>query len=471
MAKMVEKASETTIEEILENLLVAQRQGRRVGLFLGHRAGALFSNNTLYEALEKTVKSEKDLSALLTSDTLAIEDMLRLHLQSMSNLSPLDKFKKCHDTLRDHFSEKGIHTILVHAIAPVRYRKEDDLLAQLIKKGFFNPVITTSIDTLLEDACKVFCGMQQPGDYQVINYGKDSIDKIEQYDATSTQIVKIFGDLDQLKYKTVGNEFNLKDDPNLRDFLSKKLADEIVVIGYDPIWDGPIEQAFSAAGKVVWYIDEELPQQGTHLAQVLNQGRGRYLISPQESYSDFLQKLSNLMSQNGSHDGDGTRSSSIAPQSSIQEKKQAFISYSHNDSQHLERLRTHLKGYRHVYGTETILDCWDDTRIMTGANWQMEIEAALANTKVATLLVNADFLASEYIYVRELPFLLKAAKAKEVILLSIILGPCPFKRTALSDYQAINKETEPIIGMDLAAQEAIWERAAERICDILYSQI
>ena len=49
------------------------------------------------------------------------------------------------------------------------------------------------------------------------------------------------------------------------------------------------------------------------------------------------------------------------------------------------------------------IDLWDDTRIETGDVWRTEIQEALDQTRVAILLVSADFMASNFIVGKELP--------------------------------------------------------------------
>ena len=137
-----------------------------------------------------------------------------------------------------------------------------------------------------------------------------------------------------------------------------------------------------------------------------------------------------------------------------------FISYSHKDARHLERLMIHLK----PVVRNLKIDVWDDTKIVAGQQWRDEIKEAMGRAKVAILLVSADFLASDFIIANELPPILGAAKAEGVQIFSVIISPCRFEQTKdLASYQAINSPSRALAKLPAAEREALWLRVANAV--------
>jgi predicted nucleotide-binding protein len=76
-----------------------------------------------------------------------------------------------------------------------------------------------------------------------------------------------------------------------------------------------------------------------------------------------------------------------------------FISYSHKDRSWLGRLTEQLA----VLQRRGLVDIWSDELIEVGGAWESAIEMALSGAKIAVLLISPSFLASEYIWRKEMP--------------------------------------------------------------------
>jgi len=137
-----------------------------------------------------------------------------------------------------------------------------------------------------------------------------------------------------------------------------------------------------------------------------------------------------------------------------------FVSYSHKDKVWLERLKVHLSPLRRDFD----FDIWEDTQLRPGKKSLVEITSALNAANVAIFLVSADFLDSEFIRDNELPLLLDAADQRGVTILPVILSPCLYRHIPmLSEYQAVNLLTQPVIGMDKCQQEQTFADLAEQV--------
>lgn len=140
-------------------------------------------------------------------------------------------------------------------------------------------------------------------------------------------------------------------------------------------------------------------------------------------------------------------------------EKQVFISYSHTDKKWRDDLDTHLKPY--LRGG--LIVSWSDQQIAPGSEWFKEIQTALANSKVAVLLVSAEFLASDFIHEHELGPLLKEAKQGGVRILWVPVRDSAYKQTALKDYQAALSPDTPLAAMTKANRDSAWVRICEAI--------
>jgi hypothetical protein len=141
-----------------------------------------------------------------------------------------------------------------------------------------------------------------------------------------------------------------------------------------------------------------------------------------------------------------------------------FVSYSHKDQRWLDRLLVHLTPLEQSF--QIVL--WSDTKIRPGSQWREEIRNALKRTKIAILLVSADFLASDFIRKHELPPLLTSAELEGATILSLLVSPCRFVRAQeISKFQAVNSPDATLISISPAEQELAFVKLAHAIEDLV----
>jgi len=110
--------------------------------------------------------------------------------------------------------------------------------------------------------------------------------------------------------------------------------------------------------------------------------------------------------------------SAILP-SPPQKAKRVFLSYSHQNTKWLVRLRTHLAGIRRA----KLIESWDDKEILPGDQWDANIKKNLEEADIFILLLSADFIASEYIWNEELRIAFRKLKERNAVIIPVLFEP------------------------------------------------
>ncbi|BAU11184.1 hypothetical protein LEP3755_16770 [Leptolyngbya sp. NIES-3755] len=143
----------------------------------------------------------------------------------------------------------------------------------------------------------------------------------------------------------------------------------------------------------------------------------------------------------------------------------------------LDKLLEHLKPLE--YQNEAIV--WCDHRLETGEFWDSEIRSKLQAAKVAIALLSPAFFASRYIRFEEMPLILQQVDQGKTTLLPILLSACDVEGStfrydnaemgerarSLSEFQASNGITQPLMGLPEYEQDQILLRVAERARELV----
>ena len=101
-----------------------------------------------------------------------------------------------------------------------------------------------------------------------------------------------------------------------------------------------------------------------------------------------------------------------------------FISYSRKDEAEKDMLVSHLGVLQEAAG---LIDLWSDGRIGAGEDWQAQIKQAIAQARIAILLITANFLNSRFILDTEVSALLKRCQNERLVIFPVIARACAWR--------------------------------------------
>jgi hypothetical protein len=134
-----------------------------------------------------------------------------------------------------------------------------------------------------------------------------------------------------------------------------------------------------------------------------------------------------------------------------------FISYSHKDKQHLAKFKTHLA----MSQKNGIVEVWCDRELTGGAELDNEIQEKLLEADLIVFLVSSEFLASWYIYEKELLITLDRLENKECQIISVIVRPCDWKSSHLSPFLAVPEDGKPVTNYGQA--DTAWVQVVDAV--------
>jgi hypothetical protein len=137
-----------------------------------------------------------------------------------------------------------------------------------------------------------------------------------------------------------------------------------------------------------------------------------------------------------------------------------FVSYSREDERWRKRFETISKPLSRSEG----IKFWSDKDLKAG-EWEPQIEQAMQGAVAAVLLVSDNFLASDYIIQKELPYLLRARRERDLMIFWAYLEPCDLKwHPEITQFQAMTiGELEPMSKM----RDWQWRETMVRGCDMI----
>jgi len=247
--------------EIAKVLEKRKRDNHSSVLLLGSRAGALFRSKHLFNVLHQ------------------------FSHRNFSRLSHTEQFEDCFTILtRIPFSETEIHALLRSSLQDSVLTGADICLAELIRQGHFDEIITTNIDDVLEQSLSQ-AEMREYRDFEIsIPISSNQVHER----SLPVRITKVFGDFNFRRYTVTQRFASINDNLELKSFLQHFLSRDILVVGIDPIWDKEILLAISRSTGTMYFVNEEDLTQHELISKLLRERQAQYILA---SYDDFIREL------------------------------------------------------------------------------------------------------------------------------------------------------------------------------------
>lgn len=257
------------IGQMVKILKTRKQGGQHTVLVLGSRVSSLFHSNQLYE----TMKFFAD--------------------PSFSNLPNLERFAECYRLLvrpTPGFSVTDIDTILTQSLKYMHFTDADICLAELVKSGIFDIILTSTMDNTLEQALE-YVGLRELHDFDVFSLRSGiTKEKMRFGKNVRCHIIKIFGELTSRDY-TIKRAGYLIQNQDIRQHLENFSGKDLMIIGLDPVWDGEIYHIFPTKGGSLWFINEEQLDKDSNLFHAGEARNARYLWGDAYEYHQFLPNL------------------------------------------------------------------------------------------------------------------------------------------------------------------------------------
>ncbi|MFQ6015505.1 MAG: SIR2 family protein [Anaerolineae bacterium] len=203
-----------------------------------------------------------------SSGGMVIEEVVAAHsAQDTTTMSWEDKVEEFYNIL-DNRSKDERYAILKKHIVGKTPSPGYRALAELIKAGYFNIILSTNYDTFLEDALSD-AGLRAR-DFKVLINGEDEEEQIVRqlgFAQPRIKIVKLHGDLPARIFAFTPEEiwdFADKIENVLRDYLSK----DIIINGHS-MRDNDINRCIDREGGSIWHVNPSEPSIETFIGQAM----------------------------------------------------------------------------------------------------------------------------------------------------------------------------------------------------------
>ncbi len=118
-----------------------------------------------------------------------------------------------------------------------------------------------------------------------------------------------------------------------------------------------------------------------------------------------------------------------------------FYCYAHKD----EKFRRELQENLALLRNQGLIEDWSDRDIPPGAEWDDEIDDRLRSADVILLLVSSAFIASNYIWGKELQLAVSRHQAGQARVIPVVLRPVVWDGAPFAKFQMLPPDAKPIV--------------------------
>lgn len=409
----------TSITRVLKT---RHSMGRATVLVLGSQCGGLFRSPFLYETLQPFGRRNVSVSSLVDRFAGVYRVLLSPH---------------------NHFGTLDIDALLNNSLRQLEPDDADLSLAGLISLGVFDLVLTTTVDSVLEDALK-YVGLKEAYDFEIFLPGNDADTKpMNSLRKVSCQILKIFGDIRSRNY-TIRRGGYFSHFRGMRAFLEEVLRRDVLAIGLDPLWDAEFIGIFPVHGDACWFLNERAPDELERIAQIGNARVSCFLTGASAAYQTFFPALyASFTGLPASTDLQETPDRTLVAQRSVLptgRPLKLFISYASADERFVGPLLECLATLK----SAGCVSEWYVRTILPGQTRQSEIDRQMGNADILLLLLSASFFASEYIQEHELASILHLHQIGRAHVIPLIVRPVNWRRTPFGQLEPLPRDGKPV---------------------------
>lgn len=247
--------------------LEARKKRVSTTLLLGARAGWLYRTSHLITICEK------------------------LSPVAFNNLTHNKRFNASYKVLKDSnvLGETEVYHYLRLALAEQAPMHADNYLIHLIEQGYFNEIISTNIDDLLEQAF-IQAELKEHKDFEVFSPRKKFFhdDNSPKY-----RIIKLYGDFTSRDYDLAHPLAYLEQDTDLEQNIKRLLHRPVVAIGIDPELDYDLLKIFPSSKEMLHFVNEDDLTGSSSFASLFQDRSTFYITGQQGQYEHFVTALHN----------------------------------------------------------------------------------------------------------------------------------------------------------------------------------